>query len=279
MGKFDGFLICTDCDGTLTDSNRKISERNAKAIKYFQENGGLFTIASGRYPNYIDEFCADFVPNSYIVACNGAVLYDAKKDEIVISHRIEKGIEDLLCYVFENQPSVFSVSVCSERDEVLHFYRKNYKVPKQWEFIFDGAVPVESEKDIRELCKKIDKPVVKIVFCQDEAHTLSNCSKLNEVFADDFDFIVAWNEGMEALPKGAGKGQMIMEMKKLLPEVHTAIGIGDYGNDISMFRFCDRGYAVSNAPDWVKKEAHYITVSNDEDAVAVILEQIEKDLL
>ena len=39
MNKFKGYLICTDCDGTLTDNEGKVSDANAEAIKYFEEEG------------------------------------------------------------------------------------------------------------------------------------------------------------------------------------------------------------------------------------------------
>ena len=46
--KFSGITILTDMDGTLLDSNKKISEKNLNMIEYFRQNGGTFTIASGR---------------------------------------------------------------------------------------------------------------------------------------------------------------------------------------------------------------------------------------
>ena len=47
MGKFDGILLCSDWDGTLSDSGN-IPKANIDAIRYFQREGGLFTFASGR---------------------------------------------------------------------------------------------------------------------------------------------------------------------------------------------------------------------------------------
>ena len=44
---FDGYLICTDCDGTLTDTEGRLSKENAHAIRYFQKQGGRFTLATG----------------------------------------------------------------------------------------------------------------------------------------------------------------------------------------------------------------------------------------
>lgn len=75
MGKFSGILICSDFDGTLA-VGRDISDENIKAIRYFQSEGGLFTVATGRYPSYIAEFEDKFVPNTHRICLNGALICD-----------------------------------------------------------------------------------------------------------------------------------------------------------------------------------------------------------
>lgn len=50
MNKFEGMLLACDMDGTLLDSSRRISERNERALRYFTEEGGRFSLATGRAP-------------------------------------------------------------------------------------------------------------------------------------------------------------------------------------------------------------------------------------
>ena len=56
-GKFFGYLICTDCDGTLTYDIGKVSEKNVRAIKYFQSEGGLFTLATRSEERRVGKEC------------------------------------------------------------------------------------------------------------------------------------------------------------------------------------------------------------------------------
>ena len=48
MALFDDFLITSDYDGTLTGPDGAVPERNLEAIRYFTENGGAFTVNTGR---------------------------------------------------------------------------------------------------------------------------------------------------------------------------------------------------------------------------------------
>ncbi|NLX92436.1 MAG: HAD hydrolase family protein, partial [Clostridiales bacterium] len=73
MQRYKGYLICTDIDGTLVNSKGVISENNINAIKDFQQRGGLFTVSTGRMPEYVLNF--PFVPNAPVISVNGTVIY------------------------------------------------------------------------------------------------------------------------------------------------------------------------------------------------------------
>ena len=48
MGIFNDILLTADYDRTLTDPEGKIPQRNLDAIRYFMEQGGSFTVNTGR---------------------------------------------------------------------------------------------------------------------------------------------------------------------------------------------------------------------------------------
>ena len=56
--------------------------------------------------------------------------------------------------------------------------------------------------------------------------------------------------------------------------IENTIAIGNDKNDISMFEVAGLSVAVDNASDDIKSKVDYITLSNDEDGVAVFLEEI-----
>ena len=51
------------------------------------------------------------------------------------------------------------------------------------------------------------------------------------------------------------------------------IACGDGFNDLSMIQYAGVGVAMENAVDAVKKEADYITTSNNEDGIAKVIEK------
>jgi hydroxymethylpyrimidine pyrophosphatase-like HAD family hydrolase len=52
------------------------------------------------------------------------------------------------------------------------------------------------------------------------------------------------------------------------------LAIGNYYNDIGMLQYAGWGVAVANSPEEVRRAADEVTVSNNEDAVAVVLERL-----
>jgi hydroxymethylpyrimidine pyrophosphatase-like HAD family hydrolase len=93
--------------------------------------------------------------------------------------------------------------------------------------------------------------------------------------ADNFDFIRSERALYEILPKGIGKGTSITKLGSFMNvDINKIIAIGDYNNDISMFKAAGIGVAVSNAIDEVKAVADYIAESNDDDGVAKFIESV-----
>ena len=82
MGKFDGWLICSDFDGTIY-VDKALSDENCRAVKYFQDNGGRFTFASGRFTNMFDSFRDRIEANAPIAGLNGSVIADPSDGRIL----------------------------------------------------------------------------------------------------------------------------------------------------------------------------------------------------
>ena len=79
---------------------------------------------------------------------------------------------------------------------------------------------------------------------------------------------------LELVPLGIDKAQSLaVLLDKLGMKREEMVAIGDGYNDLSMIQFAGLGIAMANAQEPVKKEADYITLSNDEDGVADAVEK------
>lgn len=79
MGIFSDVLLTVDFDRTMTGPDSVIPQRNLEAIRYFIENGGAFTVNTGRSLPMTKVF-RDMVPvNVPLLLYNGSVAYDLQK--------------------------------------------------------------------------------------------------------------------------------------------------------------------------------------------------------
>ena len=83
MGIFSDILLTVDFDRTMTGPDSTIPQRNLEAIQYFIDNGGAFTVNTGRSLPMTKVF-RDVVPvNVPLLLYNGSVAYDLEKQEIL----------------------------------------------------------------------------------------------------------------------------------------------------------------------------------------------------
>jgi len=83
MGIFSDILLTVDFDRTMTGPDARIPERNIAAIRFFMENGGAFTINTGRSLPMTKVF-RDIVPvNVPLLLYNGSAAYDTEAGRIL----------------------------------------------------------------------------------------------------------------------------------------------------------------------------------------------------
>ncbi len=265
MGKYEGYMICTDLDGTLTEppkdgsDNVYVSKENCEAIEEFKAGGGLFTFSTGRRPAYIRENIFPFVtPNAPMITVNGASIYDHVNDRILKSVFLPKTVHNVPLEAFGNfRKSLEEVYIIAEKEEFcLQFSEENFEkkfkeiivLHEDWyKFVFRGV----NEKETLNFQKFLKGKY-------------SHCCYLPR----------SWQTGQEVLALTATKGERALELKRMFPSVHTLICVGDHENDIPMLEKADKGYAVSNAVPEVLKVADFITVANTEAAISKIISEI-----
>ncbi len=85
---------------------------------------------------------------------------------------------------------------------------------------------------------------------------------------------------LEICPVGVDKGE---SLKRLLEKKgwkrEELMAFGDGGNDLTMLEYAGKGIAMANSQKHVLEIADEITLSNDEDGVAVMVEKYILDTI
>lgn len=267
MGKFDGTLICTDLDGTLLRNDKTISRENIEAIEYFKLEGGYFTFVTGRMPFIVSYVLDTIKPNAPFGCINGAGLYDGVKEKYVWTALMPDNVIELVQYIDEHFSDVGI--------QVNTFYKAYFCKENQTMANFRKITNVENAT-----ChyKDVQEPIAKILFGSENEEEIKNIEKMlkEHPLANNFNFIRSEKTFYEILPKGINKGTSIAKLCDFLNiDSRKTIAIGDYNNDISMFHTAGTGVAVSNACKEALKAADYVTVSNEEHAIAKVICDLE----
>ncbi len=256
MGKFDGILICSDWDGTLFDGER-VPEKSVKAIKYFQENGGKFTLCSGRPPFYMKDML-DFVhPNTYALALNGAIICDLDEGVTVSEAFVDEDAYRIAKQIMGFGIKIKLMAACIKGQNEYYWARPvdfTARIPELKTLpVYKITVTCEDPSDgdrLMELAGKLDTGKYSI---------LRSGKGYAEIFLTDF-----------------SKGNAARRLKEMIG-AKLLVCMGDYENDLPMFRLADVCYAVGNAIPALKEIAtHVASATVGEGAVAEIISDIEK---
>lgn len=267
MGKFSGMLLCCDIDDTLMTSDKKITSATAEAVGYFQSEGGLFTLASGRGLRGV-ELCLDAVrPDLPAICYNGAALYDLNARKYIKTVPLDDGAHRLTAEVMRRFPTV-----CAE-------------IYNRGDTIFDNVNTLalrhmrnERLPDIRCSIKDISVEWLKVVFVDEPDTTLRLREFLEGGYSDlGYHFVQSTLNYYEILPGGASKGAMLRTLAELagIPLGRVA-AVGDNENDIEMIEAAGFGAAMGNGVEKLKRRAAYVVGDSDSDGVAQFVSLLDK---
>ncbi len=266
-------LIALDVDGTLVHSDGTLSENNLFAVEEAAAEGVNVVINSGRTFYELPEESIKSDAFSYYIYSNGAAIADEDGKLIYsafIDEGIAKGVLDTLqkCNTMieiysHGHPHTESKYLCNEAYDYFDIedcYRgvvetTRVGIQNTSEFFYKNANSVEmfnvffKNQDERNKCFEIFSriPGLKV--------TTSMPTNM-EIFSDKAD-----------------KGTALKYLAEYFNiDREDVMAMGDSRNDLPMVKYAGVGVALDNACDDLKKVADVVTVSNDEDGVAAMIE-------
>lgn len=260
-------LIAIDMDGTLLKEDKTISGKTKKAIDEARKKGVKVVISSGRPVEGIERYLKELNltgKDDYVISFNGSMIQCVKSKK-VISRSVLKGSDLLYLYKISRQIGV-NIHAFSEIGCITPKLSKYTQLEGT-----ANRIPIK----IVDFDKEDPKEDIFKVMMIDEPEILEEAvKKIPNVLYDKYTVVRSEPYFLEFLNKKSNKGEGVKILAEYLGiRQQDVICIGDAGNDIHMIKFAGLGVAMGNAFDEVKEAADYITLTNEEDGVARVIEK------
>lgn len=260
-------LIAVDLDGTLLNSDHKISERTADALRKAVAQGLKIVLATGKTPfsgrDIVKQFGIDapgiYVQGLTIVYPDGETKNLAQLDAAlvrsVITFAEERGF-DVIAY--SGGQTFTRVDNVGARELTEAYGESTPQIVGPLQNMLDST------------------PISKLLFFK--RHDARKITALRWQLGTQINgkarLVQALDDALEMLPTGASKGKALkLVLKDLGIDAKEVLAIGDGENDIEMIELAGIGVAMGNASPKLKAVAKHQVASNDADGVAEALER------
>ncbi len=284
-------MIAVDLDGTMLNSYGEVTENTKRVIKQTIQKGTDVVIASGRSIDSIKSIAEEVGSSKYMIAGNGAVVYDIKSGKILYEKYIPKAKALNIIKICE-QNSIYyniytnkSIIADSLRYNVLYYYKENLKKEDSKKTRITLVDNVQ--KYIEEMK---DEKIMKIFICDG---TRSVFNSIIKKFSDmtELDFLDISHMSRKIIKHGTIEvpieyyyTEISMKdvdkwyaieflINKLGIQKEEVMTIGDNMNDKKMIEEAGLGVTMKGSTPAVKQVADFITEDNNNEGVAKAIEK------
>jgi Cof subfamily protein (haloacid dehalogenase superfamily) len=258
-------LIATDLDGTLLRPDGTVSQRTREALAAVTAAGAAHIVVTGRAVPWTRHVLDDLGYRGLAVCGQGAQVYHAGEHRLLTSLTLDRQIAGLALAKIEAEvgPLLLAASRDGLDGEVL--VGPGYRA-------HEGPLPYQPIHDAADLWSA---PLNK-VYIQHPTLGDDELAEAAEQAAGGLVGVTMAGEGIvEILPLGLNKATgLSLAARRLGVKGADTIAFGDMPNDIPMFAWAAHGIAMANAHADVKAVADEVTLSNEEDGIAVVLERL-----
>lgn len=263
-------MIVLDLDGTLTNRNKEITPKTKETLMKAQEQGKIVVLASGR-PTYGVMPLAEELHledyGGYILSFNGGIIMNCKTKEVVFSRQIPAEANGKIIDLAQEH----NVSILTyENRTLLTNCPEDQYVQLESRINILKIISMTTEK----LKEHLTFSVPKFLMTDDGDYLAMVEPKVKAALGKNFSVYRSDPFFLEILPKGIDKAQSLERLLAVIGvKREEMIACGDGYNDLTMIQYAGLGVAMGNGVLPVRKAADYITLTNEEDGVAHVVEK------
>lgn len=257
--------IALDLDNTLLTSDKTISPRTEAVLKQLHSAGKRIVLCTGRPIKAIQPYLKQLEldqPTDYAITFNGGLVQQNTTGDVLARTSITK--KDLLPLFAQAQQDGFFLDVI----DLQQVYSITDLGKSPYEDFLKGLMPF---KNVAFADLPDNDLFGKVVSAGKDAKTVQ--AGLPSSITDFFHVVPSRRNLLEFLPPHTDKASGLQSLLGHFNEDYSNLmAFGDEENDLGMLKAANVGVAMDNAIPAVKAATDHDTLNNDEDGVAVFLE-------
>jgi len=268
-------LIISDLDGTLLNNDAEFSDSTISVVNRLIDQGYHFSIATARSLESVFKYLQSINVKIPVILNNGVFVYDPLSESYLLEHYLPKDIiQEIIDYYFKLDLNPILYGLNNRNESKIHYLKA---VNPSEVYYFNKRIENKDPRLVK--VPILDINALKIF----EINVIGTKKELDPIYnyiTGRFQASVHYTEHiycrgywwLEITHPEATKKRAIEYLMKFL-NVENVVCFGDSSNDISMFEISDEKYAVANAIPLLKEMASGVLESNENNGVALFLEQ------
>jgi Cof subfamily protein (haloacid dehalogenase superfamily) len=269
-------ILLADVDGTLVDSQKRITARAKAAIEKLTEAGIKFAVTSGRPPRGMKMIVEAVKLSAPLAAFNGGMLVEPETMKVLVQQTLDAEIAQeviervgefgLVVWVYAGVDWYIQDLNSPHREKEERTVQFPPKVVKNFdEALRQGVAKVVGVSDDYDLVAKAEKGIAD----EFEHGVHARCTTTSRDCQPSVSAARSQPYYLDITHPKANKGsvvEMLADLLKIPPAEFATIG--DMPNDVLMFEKSGYSIAMGQASEEVQKSATYVTAGMDEEGFA-----------
>jgi Cof subfamily protein (haloacid dehalogenase superfamily) len=269
--------LAVDIDGTLVNSQFRISPRDIDALRHAHASGTEVVLVTGRRHAFALPMAAQLGFDVWLISSNGAVTRSSKGDDF---HRDLLPVEVCreLCSTMLEFRGNMVITFDKQAKGALVLERMDELTPSIQRWLekniedIDFIVPLEKALTIDPIQAMFCGPIARM---RQAIETLASSALAQQVAIVRTEYPLRDLTIVDVLGRGCSKGHAVKRWA-----AHRGVSrdqvmaIGDNYNDVEMLAFAGHPFIMGNACEELKARGWPVTLSSDECGVAVAIEQV-----
>ena len=269
MRKINYRLIVSDFDGTLVSNDGTISTENKNAIERYVADGGAFAISTGRLHYSILDRARELGLKGLVACCQGTIIMDIESGKLVQEPMLSHETTLALCKKMEE------LGLCYQIYDFENYYANNTSAGLRYyeKMVGKNAISI-TDKPLSEFVEERTMRTYKVLAMVDPKDNERFFKEIDKAGFKDCAVTKSFDYLIEVINAHHNKGTAVEFLANYYNvPLEKTIAVGDQWNDLPMIEKAGLGIAVKNADPKLKEKAVVCERTNEESAIAAIIEK------